>query len=148
MIRTGVKVVDQMTLKPITIHSSATIRECAKQMKKNDVGSLLILDKGKLLGIITEEDLTDRVLAEDLDPNKTFVSEIMTKKLITIEPETDLYDALMEMRDNKIRQLPVLKDKKLVGFITLKDILRIHPQLFELVAERYRVGNEREVQQK
>lgn len=144
MIKTGVKVGDAMTMDPITISPSATIREAAQLMKKEDVGSLLVLEKGKLIGIVTEEDFTEKVLAEGLNPEKTKISEVMIKELITITPEVDLYDALLEMNDNKIRQLPVMNKNKMVGYITLKDILKIYPQLFELVAERYRIISEEE----
>lgn len=144
MMKTGVKVGDVMTMEPITIAPSATIREGAQLMKKEDVGSLLVLDKGKLIGIVTEEDFTEKVLAEGLNAEKTKISEIMVKDLVTITPEVDLYDALLEMNDSRIRQLPVMHNNKMVGFITLKDILKIHPQLFELVAEKYRIISEEE----
>ena len=73
---------------------------------------------------------------------KTKVEAIMIKDVITIQPDADIYDALMLIKDEDIRQLPVLDGKKLVGLLTVKDILKIQPQLFELVADKISLREE------
>ncbi|MBN1377051.1 CBS domain-containing protein [Candidatus Woesearchaeota archaeon] len=132
-----------MTNKPISISRDSTIKECAKLMKDNRVGSILILEKNKLKGIITEQDMIYKVILKTMDPKKTKVSEIMTTDMVTISPEKDIYEALEVMRDNELRRLPVVDNNdELVGFLTLKDILKIEPDLFELIAENMQLKEE------
>jgi len=111
-------------------------------MLKNKVGSCLIVENNILKGIITEKDLVEKVLAKSLDPNKTKVSNIMNKNLITIDSSKDIYDALFKMRKTDVRRLPIVSDGKLIGLITEKDILRIGPQLFDLWVEKLELREE------
>jgi len=141
-METGYKVSDAMTKKPVEVSEDISIKECAQKMKEHDVGSVLVKKNGKFVGILTEEDLVYKIVAEGKDAKKTKVRDIMVTRLITIEPDKDIYDALVKMSNNNIRRLPVLKDKELVGLLTLKDILKIQPQLFEIVAERYELREE------
>jgi len=141
-MKTGYKVSDAMTKKPIEVSESTSIRECAQMMKEQDVGSVLVNRDGKLAGIITEEDLVYRIVAESKNASKAKVKDIMITKLVTIEPDKDIYDALMKMSSSNVKRLPVLKGNKLVGLLTLKDVLKIQPQLFEIVAERYELREE------
>ncbi len=63
----------------------------------------------------------------------------MITGVVTISPDADIYDTLMEMKDSEVRQLPVLDKEKLVGLLTVKDILKIQPHLFELVVDRINI---------
>lgn len=136
-MKTGYSVSDAMTTKPITVPLNMTVREASKIMRDQDIGSLLVVSaEGVLAGIITAEDFVHRVTAEAKSSDKTNLSDIMTAELITIEPESDLYDAMALMREHDIFHLPVVDDEKLLkGFLTLKDVLRIEPQLFEIMSE-------------
>jgi signal-transduction protein with cAMP-binding, CBS, and nucleotidyltransferase domain len=138
-MRTGVKIADAMTSKPITVAPDKTIEECANVMMKNHVGSLIIEKAGKLSGIITEQDIVRKVVARKLDPKKTKVSDVMITDMITMEPSADIYEALVVMRDNNIRHLPVVYKGKMVGYLTIKDILKIQPQLFEIIVEKFEI---------
>lgn len=133
---TGVRVRDAMTRRPIEVSENISIKECAKLMREKDVGSVLVKNK-KLLGIITEEDLVYKIIAEAKDIKKTKVRDIMVTRLITIEPDKDIYHALVKMNVNNIKRLPVMNKNKLVGILTIKDILKIEPELFEIVANRF-----------
>jgi CBS domain-containing protein len=143
-LETGYKVGDCMTLHPITVSKELSIIDCARMMRDKHVGSLIVEDKKRLVGLVTEQDLVRRSLAEGRDPDKTSVEEIMVgmKDLVTIEPGRDLFDALKAMRDYSIRHLPVMERGNLVGFLTSKDILKIQPQLFEILAEKYELREE------
>lgn len=141
-IKTGYKVSDAMTRKPISVGPDTTIDQCSKIMLKSHVGSLLITKNGNLQGMITEQDIVRKVVAVGLDPYKTEVKDIMVKKLTTIDPDSDIYDALVIMRDTNIRHLPVMHKKDMVGYLTLKDILKIEPQLFELLVEKFELREE------
>ena len=135
-MKIGYKVCDAMTMKPIVVEPDTSIKECAKIMADNKVGSLIIKQNGKLLGIIKERDIVRTVVIENVNASKAKVKDYMVKKVITISPEVDIYDALLEMRDEDVRMLPVVDGKKLTGLLTVKDILKIEPQLFELLAEK------------
>ena len=131
-----------MTSKPVSVSPDKTIEECAAVMQNSHVGSLIIMEDERLKGIITEQDIVRKVVAKKLDPSKTNVSKIMVTELITVEPDIDMYDALVVMRDNNIRHLPVVYNKKLVGYLTIKDILKIQPQLFEIIVEKFELREE------
>ncbi len=134
-MKTGLSVADAMTKKPIQVPKNITVRECARIMRDKDIGSLLVVEEQDLLGIITEEDVVERVVAEGLDPETMCAEDIMTEELITAPPEKDIVDALALMRDHDLRHLPVLSEGQLVGFLTAKDILKIEPQLFEILLD-------------
>ena len=141
-MKTGYKVCDAMTRKPVSIDNSLTLEQFAKMMHENHVGALLVKDGEKLLGLLTEQDIVRKALAKGHNPKKTKVKDIMVTRLKTIVPETDLYDALMVMRKNNIRHLPVISKKEMIGLLTLKDILKIQPQLFDMMVEKFELREE------
>jgi len=110
-------------------------------MKTHDVGSLIIHEDGHIKGIVTEQDIVRKAVFGEI-PAHTHISAIMTTQVIDIAPDKDIYEAILMMRDNDIRTLPVKEGKKLVGLITLKDILKIEPQLFDLIIDSLEVREE------
>jgi signal-transduction protein with cAMP-binding, CBS, and nucleotidyltransferase domain len=141
-IRTGVKIADAMTARPVSVEPDLTIEECARVMLTNHVGSLVIQKARKLMGIITEQDIVRKVVAKKMNPAKTRVKDVMVLDIITAEPSDDIYDALVLMRDNNIRHLPVVHKGRLVGYLTIKDVLKIQPQLFEIIVEKFELREE------
>ena len=141
-MKTGYKVHDCMTTKPISVSSEESLAECAKAMDKNHVGALVVKDGHKSQGLITEQDIVRKVIAKGINPAAKKVKDFMEKKLITTSPSDDIYDALIKMRDSNIRHLPVVDKGKMVGLLTLKDILKIEPQLFELLVEKFELREE------
>src|SRR3989338_8427788 len=141
-MRTGIQVADAMTRKPIIASPDENVRECSKRMIKENVGSLLIIQGGKILGFITERDIIKKVVAKELDPKTTRIQDIMTKEVISIEPERDLYDAILLMNTENVRRLPVLSKNKVVGLVTIKDIVKINPAMFELFMHKIHVREE------
>ena len=133
-----IRVEDAMTKKIIKVGPGETAINIAKKMKERDIGSMLVCDGGKLLGLITSEDLVKRVIIPNKDPKKLTAKEIMTKKLITTTPDEELVDAINTMIENGIQRLPVLDGKKLVGILTDGDVLRIAPHLVESLVEAKR----------
>jgi CBS domain-containing protein len=136
-MKTGYAVADAMTTKPVIVGSHMTIRDAANVMGQSNVGSLLVVDnEERVLGIVIAEDFVARATAKALDPDLTPIADIMTTAVFDTRPEVDIYDAMVVMREHDIFHLPVRdENEKLVGFLTLKDILRIEPQLFEIMAE-------------
>ena len=138
-MQTGYRVCDVMTRKPIAVTPQTSVRECASIMRDSNVSSLVVRENDSLKGHITDDVLIRVVLADGLNVDKTVASEVMLTRVPTIEPKKDIYDALMLMRDYETRQLPVVdKDNgnKLVGLLTLKDVLKIQPQLFDLLVDK------------
>lgn len=141
---TGYKVSDIMTNNPIKIVQDKTVQEAAKSMKEHGVGSLLVVEGEELLGIITERDLVVKVVCDSKDAKLIKIKDVMTfkKDLVTAEPGMDIYSAMMLMKENEVRRLPVMHKGALVGLVTAKDILRIQPELFDLVVESYELKEE------
>jgi len=140
-MKTEYTVHDCMTTKPISVAISASVQECAKIMRTSHVGALVVREGSKATGILTEQDIVRKAVAMGKNPLGMKVSELMDKgkELITISPEEDIYDALIKMRDYNIRHLPVMEDNNMVGLLTLKDILKIEPHLFELLVEKFEI---------
>lgn len=136
-MKIGIKVNDCMVRNPIFFLEEDTILECAKMMKKYDVGSAPIVDKDMhLKGIVTEADFVRKAIVNKIDTDKP-ISTIMTSNVYTVNKTDDLYDVIVKMRDlNSIFTFPVVNpDKKLIGFLTWKDIIKIQPSLFDLMSE-------------
>ena len=141
-MRTGIKVFDAMTKKPVIASPDETVKACALRMIKDNVGSLLILQREKILGFVTERDIIRKIVARDLDAKTTKIAKIMTKEIISIEPNRDIYDAILLMNAEEVRRLPVISKGKIVGLITIKDIVKINPAMLELFMHRIHVREE------
>ena len=113
---------DAMTQDPRSIARSASVAEAALLMREGDIGSLPITDDEKLVGMITDRDITTRVVAEAGDPKATSVGEVYSGDLISVEPDKDLEEALRLMARHQIRRLPVVENGRLVGIVAQADI--------------------------
>ena len=112
-----------MTKNVITVTADTTVFEAAELMNSKGIGCLLVVQDQVPIGIVTERDFVRRIVAKNL-PHSVKVSEIMTKNLVTVDPDTSLKDAARLMSINKIRRLPVLKQNKLVGIVVASDFVR------------------------
>jgi len=139
---TGVNVCDAMTHQPITVRGSVTLAECAILMRNKKVGSVLVKDNSSLLGIVTERDIVRRAVAAQKIPGEMTVADVMSTDIKSISPEKDIFEAINLMRDCDFRHLPVIDGKKLIGLLTVKDILKIEPQLFDLLVEKIELREE------
>jgi len=100
-----------------------TVRQAAQYMSSREVGAVPVLEMGRLVGIFTERDLLTRVVAHGLDPATTSVGEVMTKELVVAEADEDYEAALEKMKDCNCRHLPVVDEDRLVGIISMRDLL-------------------------
>ena len=116
----------------ITVEGETTAKKVAELMNKREIGCLVVTKMGKPAGIVTERDLVKRILLESKDPEKTKVKEIMSKPLIVGTPQMELGQTVSLMVEKKIKKLPVTQDGRLVGLITLTDILRFQPELLRI----------------
>jgi len=135
----GLKVRDIMSSPVVTASPDTNVFEIAKKMTEENIGSIVIVNEaGEVIGIITEDDLIKRVLAKGKDPFTTKAEEIMTKPIVYVSPDTDLKDAADIMVSKNIGHLVVIENGKLVGIIAEYDILRLAPNLLEVIYLRRR----------
>jgi CBS domain-containing protein len=115
---------DYMRKKVETIDHTVTVTEAAKVMASNEdySGYVIILKKGRPVGIVTERNIIKKVLARDLDPSKIMISEIMSVPLLTVDPDDELLKAAKLMQDNNVRKIAVIRNDIIYGIVTTKDI--------------------------
>jgi CBS domain-containing protein len=118
----------QLIMTPLPLQtspSSSTIKELSDQMNKHGRGAIVIVDsKNHPIGIITERDIVRRVVSAGKDPNKVTASEVMSKPVISVDPEMSIYNAALTMTKYSIRRLPVVRDTVLYGIVTAGDMAK------------------------
>jgi CBS domain-containing protein len=114
---------DIMSKVVATVTVNQTIFEAAELMSTMGISCVLVVDSDNPVGLITERDIVSKIVAKNR-PLDTKVTEIMSKELITIDPDSSLKEAARLMSNNKIRRLPVLKENKLVGIVSASDFVR------------------------
>ena len=121
----GQSIRDFMTSNPCTIDADKTVAYAAKMMRDEDVGLAPIVEGDKLIGMLTDRDIAVRVAAQGRDPDQVSVRDVASKKLVTIDPQQDLDEALRIMAKHQVRRLPVVEeDGRLVGVVAQADIAR------------------------
>src|SRR3954447_15878576 len=113
---------DAMTQDPRSIGASASVVEAARLMREQHIGSLPVTEDERLVGVITDRDITTRVVAESAVPEATSVGDVYSRDLISVEPGKDLDDALKLMVHHQVRRLPVVEGGRLVGMVAQADI--------------------------
>lgn len=113
-----------------------TVAEAAKLMKKGRVGAVLVVQKGRLVGIFTERDALFRVIAPDLDPAGTELREVMTRDPTTVAPDETFGYALLLMHEKGFRHAPVVENGRPIGVVSVRHAL--DPELEEFTAEAAR----------
>jgi len=119
----------------VTVGEDVLVSDAAALMRDKKVGSLLVKDaSNKIYGIVSERDLVVKALAAKKFEAK--IKEVASKPLVSISAEADLSDAARLMGDNDVKRLVVTSDKKIVGILSQKDVIRISPSLYDLIAEK------------
>lgn len=108
---------------PVTLPPSASVREAAKKMAEYLIGSILVMEGESLVGIFTERDLLNRVVAKDLDPAGTPLSQVMSKNVRTIPVQETVENCFNKMEETKCRHIPVVDGVRVVGVVTMRNIL-------------------------
>jgi CBS domain-containing protein len=121
------RVKDVMTPNVLVTTPDATAMDAAKLMASENRGSIVVLDNGRPVAIVTERDLFKKVVAIGLLPKEVLVRDIMSSPLISVSPEEPLRVAAKLMTDKEIRRLPVVENDKLVGVLTATDLARLEP---------------------
>ena len=107
-----------------------SLKHACEVMYNFHIGCLIISDDKKINGIVTNSDVI-KAVANGREPDKTLIDTIMTKNVITVDPDKDIEDAAKLMTENKIKKLPVVDNDKLVGIITASDIVSLEPKLLD-----------------
>ncbi|MGN6712297.1 CBS domain-containing protein [Anaerocolumna jejuensis] len=116
------KVKDIMSTDIACVSCSDSVEKCAQLMKQHDVGSIPVCDNEKVVGIVTDRDLTLRSIAESQDWKSQKVSDVMTKSPSLGSPDMNVRDAAEIMSREQIRRLPIVENNSLVGIVALSDI--------------------------
>ncbi len=120
---------DYMSHDVRSIHKDATIKQAGQLLQKYKVGSLIVDDGSRYIGIVTDSDLTRKAVAKGLDPNTTTVATCMSRSIVTIEEDESLSEARALMKKQGIRHLPVTADATIIGVLSVSDLLRAFEEL-------------------
>jgi len=123
----------------VEVKKDETAREVAEKMKKYHVGSVVVVEDSKPLGIITKRDLVDKVMADDVKPSDVSVTKIMSSPLYTVSPDEEIGAVLRKMTRLKISRLAVVYKGQLAGMVTVKDILQVTPEILDIIRERMKI---------
>jgi CBS domain-containing protein len=113
-----------------------TILNAIQLMADHEVGALLVMDQEKLIGIVTERDYTRKVALEDRSSKNSLVKEIMSDRVLCARPEQTVQECMALMSDKRARHLPIVEHKKVIGIISIGDLVKsiIREQQFEIEA--------------
>lgn len=136
-----IKVGDIMSKNVISATREASIIEVAKLMEKYNVGSIVVADKKKAEGIITERDIVRKLIGAGKESSKAKAADAMSSPLKVITAEASIETAAKAMREYRIKRLPVISENnELVGLISEGDIMRVFPSIVDLLEERAAAG--------
>ena len=131
-----------MTRDVVTIQNNKTVYDACKLYSEKKVGSLVVMDKEIIVGIVTERDIIERAILKKKIPNKTKIREIMTPNIKTVHALAPLEKAAVIMKENKIKKLPVILNNEIVGIITETDLSQTIEAFSEAVEELTKLYSE------
>lgn len=102
-----------------------SVRTAAERMTERNIGAVAVVEKGTLAGVFSERDIMSRVVAKGLNPDSTEVSDVMSRELVVAAPTEDVLSAIQKMHSIGSRHLPIVDEGKLVGMISIRDLLEV-----------------------
>ncbi len=117
---------------------NSRVDAAVSEMNRQRVGSIIVKDAEKVVGVFTERDVLTRIVAAGRDPKTTTVSEVMTTDFLWITQDTSVEDAMQMMTDKRVRHLPVFDNHRLLGLISIGDVTRWLLKVNEMEAENLR----------
>jgi CBS domain-containing protein len=141
-VETRVPLREVMRSRPTTIDHQSSVAKAAATMCHDEVGSCIVLQNNLPMGIITEQDINCKVVAKDIKPSSILVNAVMSTPLITISVDKTVGEAGQMMVKHHVRRLPVVEGKKVVGIVTVRDILSIASEINEIMQELMSINRE------
>ncbi len=123
---------DYMSSSVLSVESEATVQEAVHYMHANNIGSVFIKEAENYVGIVTEKDLTRKVLGKGLDPESTAITSVMTSPILSMDRYLPVEEANLFMHKNKIRHLAVTEEEKIVGVLSVKDLVSYFAKDFRM----------------
>ena len=124
MIEPLQRLLDDKTDRLETVAPTTSVLDAVARMNARRIGSVLVMDGDRLVGIFTERDVLTRIVPRSLDPAKTPVSEVMTREVITVGPTTTVQQAMVIVTETRRRHLPVVQAGKVLGLVSIGDLTR------------------------
>lgn len=124
-----------MNREVVSIDSDVSVKAAASKMAQHRVGCLIVTEKGRPVGVITETDMLSRVLALARNAESTKVKTVMSEPLICGNPDMDFIEATKLMINRAIKKLPIIQGEQLVGILTITDAVAVHPGMHEFIEE-------------
>ena len=107
----------------VVLNPKAPVLDAARAIESNNIGAVVVQDRGRLVGIVTDRDLTIRVVGRGLDPKTTLIEDVMTMPVEALSPADRQTDAIRLMQERNIRRVPLVEGERIVGMVTLDDLL-------------------------
>jgi signal-transduction protein with cAMP-binding, CBS, and nucleotidyltransferase domain len=123
---------DYMSSPVLSVDSESTVQEAILYMQANEIGSVLVKKLGNFVGLVTESDLTRKVLGKGLNPETTLVATIMTSPVLSMDRYLPVEQANLFMHKNRIRHLAVTEEDKIVGMLSLRDLVTYYSKDFRM----------------
>ncbi|MFA5992830.1 MAG: CBS domain-containing protein [Candidatus Pacearchaeota archaeon] len=139
-----IRVGDVMTRNFVYVSPETSILDCAKKMAKSRVGSLVLKEGDQLKGLITEKDIIWALTKKGGEIDKIQAKDVATSKAHIIHPEATISEALDKMNKKKLRRMPVVTNNRLIGYVTLKDLVKFMPTIFQETREFEKIREEGE----
>jgi CBS domain-containing protein len=115
---------EAMTSNPRSVGTTDSVVQAARLMRDEHVGSLPVVEDGRLIGMITDRDIAIRIVAEGADPDSVTVGDVASRRVVTVEPDQDIDEARRLMAQHQVRRLPVVEGDELVGILAQADLTR------------------------
>jgi len=116
------KIRDVMTPDPVTCDAEDSVMDAARAMKDHAIGDVIVVDGGRICGVVTDRDLVVRVMAEGKDANMTPLREVCTREVVTLSPDDDADRAVRMMTERAVRRIPIVERNDVVGVVTIGDL--------------------------
>lgn len=144
-METDIPLREIMVREVVTGDENLNVREAAKIMKKYDVDSIVVLNDGDPVGIVTQGDIIGELVSKDTTPSTVKLKDVMTTPLVTASPGDRLSDIATKMATEKIRKVPIVENDKLVGIVADVDILSVSSQMNSILEDLIEMNVERDI---
>jgi len=138
-VREHVRIREVMNSPVITASPSESVKAAAERMTDCRVGSVIVMENDRPIGIVTDRDLVSKIVAKGRRPDEVKVRDIMSGPLVTINDDRDVTEAANLMRKEGVKRLGVVHDHRLMGIVSISDIISVTPDIYAIISEKARM---------